>query len=68
MIESLKSVEWSLMDFGQCFTRLGEALTELQQMARTADFGDSSDVAQFKANVEFIKRYYEKLGGFVCGT
>lgn len=67
MIWPLKSVELGLLDFGQCLTHLGEALSELRAMSRSVDFGEPSELAQYKANIEFIKRYYETLEGLICG-
>lgn len=67
MVWPLKSVELSLLDFDQCVTHLSEALAELQKMSVSADFGDPSEVAQYKANIAFLKRYYETLEGLVCG-
>lgn len=61
MIVPLKSVELSSLGFCACLTHLGEALQELRDMTVTADFGDNQQVEQYKANIAFIKRYYEAL-------
>lgn len=57
----LKSVELSTLTRDECITCLGDALTELHDMTLTADFSDEHEIAQYKANITFIKRYYEAL-------
>ncbi len=67
MVWPLKSAELDVPDFGQCLTRLSQALSELRDMTRSADFGDPLEVAQYQANIVDIKRYYEALEGLICG-
>jgi len=61
MCRALKSQTLKDLPPQQTLEALKEALRDLKEIVSDTDFSDSAHVSQFKANISYLKTYYEQL-------
>jgi hypothetical protein len=61
MCRALRSVNLYGLTFHQTVEALKMALQDLHEIATETDFNNPAHISQFKANIKYIKSYYEKI-------
>ena len=61
MCRALKSVNLYNLTLPQTVEALKEALQDLHEIATETDFDNPAHTSQFRANITYIKSYYEKI-------
>jgi hypothetical protein len=61
MCRPLKSINIKGLNKEEVFNALKEALIDLEDIALGVDFNESAHILQFKANLVYLRAYYERL-------